>query len=310
LQPVAHLSRVPIVFRIGGAVLILTAVFDVFHTLFHPAKQGAISDWIARHIWFAIRKLSTKYLQLAGPLAFITIVFYWVASTIIGFALIYLPSLPHSFAYVAGLRPDALASFVGALEVSISSLITLSSGVYSRENWLGLVMGLESIVGFGLLTASVSWILSIYPILEHRKSLAREASLVYFSELHELRRLDEVADSDVQQILMGLASQLITARNELMQFPITYYFHEDEKDTSLAGILPYLADIAAENVRRHGGAAMGAVALGCAVDDYLNMVSRIFLARDFSTREQSLNAFAEDHIRQPVHAPQRLPKAA
>lgn len=297
-------------FRIVGAVLILTAVYDVFHTLFHPAKQGAVSDWIARKIWFALRRLSTKSLILAGPLAFITIVFYWVASVITGFALIYLPALPHSFAYVAGLRPDALASFVGALDVSISSLITISSGVYSRESWLGLLMGIESIVGFGLLTASVSWILSIYPILEHRKSLARAASLLHFSEIRGLRRLDQVADSDVQQILMGLASQLITGRNELMQFPITYFFHEEDKETSLAGILPYLADIADQNLARSGGAAMGAVALGGAVEDYVEMVSRIFLAREFSNREESLIAFAEDHLRRPVRAPNRLPRVA
>ncbi|HEV2401481.1 MAG TPA: hypothetical protein VGS27_31385 [Candidatus Sulfotelmatobacter sp.] len=171
-------------------------------------------------------------------------------------------------------------------------------------------MGFESIIGFGLLTASVSWILSIYPILEHRKSLARAATLLHSSEVRGCRRLDEVAHSDVQQILMGLASQLITTRNELMQFPITYYFHEDDKETSLAGILHYLGDIADQNVNRHGGAAMGAVALNGAVDDYLKMVLQIFLTREFSSRDESLVAFAQEHLREPVRAPKPLPRAA
>ena len=51
---------------------------------------------------------------------------------------------------------------------------------------------------------------------------------------------------DLQVILLGFASQLITCRNEMAQFPITYYFHEDETETALAGILPYLAEIAEE----------------------------------------------------------------
>lgn len=84
-------------------------------------------------------------------------------------------------------------------------------------------------------------------MFEHRKSLAHQATLLHFSELTSNKRLKDTCESDLQEILLGLASQLITSRNELSQFPITYYFHENESETALARIMPYLADIAEQN---------------------------------------------------------------
>jgi hypothetical protein len=171
-------------------------------------------------------------------------------------------------------------------------------------------MGIESIFGFGLLTASVSWLLSIYPVFEHRKSLAHQATLLHFSEAKGIQSLQNVSDSDLQGILFGLASQVSTARNELSQFPITYYFHEDEKETALAGVLPYLAEIASQNVNRKGAAGMAAATLGGAIDDYLKLVADRFLKSEFKNREAILEAFAHDHMRKIVRSPKPLPKAA
>ncbi|MFJ8781962.1 hypothetical protein [Streptomyces sp. NPDC102476] len=40
------------------------------------------------------------------------------------------------------------------------------------EGWLRLVSPLEALVGFALLTATVSWVLEIYPTLTRRRVLA------------------------------------------------------------------------------------------------------------------------------------------
>jgi hypothetical protein len=156
----------------------------------------------------------------------------------------------------------------------------------------------------------MSWILSIYPVLEHRKSLAHEASLMHFAEMQGIRRLRDVSESDLHDILLGFAGEMTTSRNELIQFPITYYFHENERDTSLAAILPYLADIAAQNVRGEGAVALAATALGGAIDDYLKFVARTFLDRPFTNRYEMLGAFAADHLRDAVRSPVVMPKAA
>jgi hypothetical protein len=293
-----------------GVLLIAPGVQDLFHTLFHPAKSGNVCDWIARQVWRVFRRGLPGGLSFAGPVAFVTVVLYWAFSIVVGFALIYLPRLPHGFTFASGLNPAGYGSFLGALSISLGSLITLSTGAYATTLPIQLLMGTESVFGFGLLTASVSWILSIYPVFEHRKSLAHETTLLHFAEVAGIERLQNLSDSDLQEILLGLASQLITGRHELSQFPITYYFHENENKSALAGILPYVADIAEQNVNRNGAAGLSATVLGGAVDDYLKLVAQTFLRRKFTKREDILRAFADDHMRKVVRSPERLPKAA
>jgi hypothetical protein len=293
-----------------GVLLIFGAMFDVFHTLFHPARSGTVCDWIARGIWKAFRELMPHALTFAGPIAFITVVLYWGGSVVFGFALIFLPHLPHSFAFAQGIDPARYASLRGALNVSLASLITLSTGVDSKNLLIQSLMGIESVLGFGLLTAAVSWLLSIYPVFEHRRSLAHEGTLLHFADVQGIRRLEDVSDSDLQPILNGLASQLLTCRNELSQFPITYYFHEEESETALAGILPYFADVAEQNATRSGGAGLASTVLGGAVDDYLKLVARSFLHQPFTGRDDILRSFAKDHQREIARSPRKLPKAA
>jgi hypothetical protein len=119
-----------------------------------------------------------------------------------------------------------------------------------------------------------------------------------------------VSDSDLLEILLGLAGQLVTSRNELVQFPITYYFHETETSTSLAGILPYLAETAEWAADRKGAAGIGGTTLGGAIDDFLKMVAEMFLDRRFTNRAELLQAFAHEHLRKEVHSPIRRPRAA
>jgi hypothetical protein len=293
-----------------GVAVIFFGLQDVFHTLFHPADTGDVSDAIAGHVWRLFHAVMPRTLSFAGPTAFLAIVFFWAASVVVGFALIFFPFLPGRFTFALGLDSASYHSFLGALDVSLASLISLSIGTYSKNLLIQFLMGIECTIGFGLLTAAVSWLLSIYPVFEHRKSLAHEVSLLHFAEAAGVRRLDDISDSDLHQLLEAFAAQLITCRNELSQFPITYYFHENETETALAGVLPYLADIAAQNVNRDGAAGLSATVLGGAVDDYLKLIARSFLNRPFTSRDDILRAFARDHQRQIVRAPQRRPRAA
>ena len=293
-----------------GVAVVVFGLQDLFHTLFHPAKAGDVSDAIAASTWRFFHALMPRALSFAGPLAFLMIVLFWAASVVIGFALIFFPFLPAHFTFAQGLDAANYRSFLAAVDLSLSSLITLSIGAYSKTVIIQFLMGVESTLGFGLLTAAVSWLLSIYPVFEHRKSLAHEVSLLHFAEATGVRRLEDISDTDLHELLEGFAAQLITCRNELSQFPITYYFHEDETKTALSGVLPYLADIAQQNVSRDGAAGLSATILGGAVDDYLKLIAGSFLKRPPTSREDILHAFARDHQRKIVRSPQRKPKAA
>jgi hypothetical protein len=298
-----------IFFTIVGTLLVFAGLQDLFHTLFHPAARGDISDWMALRIWRIFRRVP-QALDFAGPTAFVTIVLFWALSIVVGFALLYYPHLPQAFAFSEGLNPGNYASAWGALNISLSSLITVSSGAHAKEQWIGLLMGIEAVFGFALLTASISWILSIYPVLEHRRSLAQQATLLHFSEATGIRSLDEISDSDLERVLLGFAAQLISHRNELTQFPITYFFYERDKETALAGILPYLSDISEQSAARGGAAAIAATTLGGAIDALLKVIARSFLTREFTTMQEILAAYAEDQRRAPVRSPRTPQRAA
>jgi hypothetical protein len=299
-----------ILFYTAGTVLIIAGLRDLFQTVFHPASSGVISDWIARGVWRVFQSMSPRRLVLAGPFAFLMTVLYWGISLVVGFAIIYRPLLPRAFLFTNGLDEHAFISFRGAVDLSLNSLMTQATGVYPRYVWLQLLMGAEAVLGFALLTASISWILSIYPVLEHRRSLAHEATLLHFSEEKGVRRLDEIGDVELTDLLLGFVSQVTTHRNELTQFPITYYFYEEDSNTAIAGILPYLADIAQQNVQRAGAAAIAATSLGGAVDEYLKVIAKDFLHCAFPDREQILLAYAQDQRRGVVRAPSPRPRKA
>jgi len=69
--------------------------------------------------------------------------------------------------------------FVDALYMSLVTLGTIGYGDISpATDVLRLIVPLEALVGFALLTASVSWVLTVYPALSRRRSLAYEITLL------------------------------------------------------------------------------------------------------------------------------------
>jgi hypothetical protein len=202
-----------------------------------------------------------------------------------------------------GLDPRLFDSFFAALNFSIGTLITEFIGATPTNGVLQLLTTIEAIFGFAILTASISWILSIYPVIEHRRSLAHQASLFHHGETTGYRHLEALSDAELQTILLGLASQLTTHRNELSQFPITYYFQEPESKTAIGGILFYISELADRFSDREGAVRIAAVTLGGAIKDYLSFIDEQFFQRKYDGREASLRRLAEDHRRKPVHSP-------
>lgn len=288
-----------IALTLAGVALIAAAVLDIFQTLFHPAGRGALSDWTARIVWKIARKLASRrpaVLTFAGPLALLSIITSWSVLTLLGFALIYLPRMAE-YAFSPGINPARPNGFWEAVDSSIGALITLSQGMEPRTAWLGVIRGFEAIVGFGLLTASVSWLLSIYPVLEARRSVAQRASLLQHAELaHQIdmvRDCGERADNWV----IGLAADLSSLRNQMAQFPITYYFHIGEPETSLAGALPYLSELADRAVACSDPAMrLAGTALGGAVEDFVRLLAEIFLRMPSDDKQAVLRAYSREHM--------------
>src|SRR6185503_15287590 len=95
-------------------------------------------------------------LTLGGPIIFVSIVASWALLILFGFALIYWSNLS-SFAVAPGMDPMRPRTFLDAFNLSLGSLITIAEDFNANSRILRLLMGVEAVIGFGLLTASVSW---------------------------------------------------------------------------------------------------------------------------------------------------------
>lgn len=283
-----------------GVLAVGAAMTDVFQTLFHPSGRGALSDWTARLIWKFFRsatRTNRGKLTLAGPFAILSIIFTWVILVVSGFALFYYPHLRSGFVYDPGISSAHQYGIVDALTLSVEALITLSDGMKASLAFLQVLRGVEAILGFGLLTASVSWLLSIYPVLELRRSVAQRATLLHHAE--QENNMDVIFDTQeqAQQWLFVLASDLASLRNGMSQFPITYYFSVSESHTSLPGALPYLAQLAERAARtRVPGLRLAATMLGGSVKDFLETTADIFLRIRNCDSEEILRLYAQEHM--------------
>jgi hypothetical protein len=299
-----------VVWTILGMACIFFVVRDLFQALFHPAARGAMSDAIAARIWSFVRRFALrkrKLITLAGPLAILSVMASWVLLACFGFALIYFPHMATQYAVANGMDPEKHKTFFDAVNVSLGGMVTLGGDINPKSHVLRFLLGLEGVMGFGVLTASVSWLLSIYPILERRRTVAHQATLLHNAELQTSLRLLDQPSAEAHQVIWGIAAELAGLRNELMQFPITYYFHSGDTHSGFPGALPYLYDLAAEaSISEMPSLRLAGTALGGAIEDYLNHIASNFLHMPPHDKRAILERYAEDHLR-PIMRESRPP---
>lgn len=293
-----------------GAALILVTLRDIFHTLFNPTSSGAVSNRMIRTVWRASRTIARRWprmLSIAGPLAMLTVIALWTVILILGWALILWPRLPGDFLLSTGLPPADNSGFWDAVYLSTVSLATLGYGDMTPISTdLRLVAPLEALVGFGLFTASISWILSVYPVLARRRNLAREVTLLEESGgWDDLLAAKDGSDA-LNGILSGLTRQLVFARNDYLQFPITYYFQQRDREAALDVALPHLV-VLSESARRHPSTSIRFQAdlLHDAIRDITTYLGESFLDLEDAAMEDIYIAFEKDHLREVDAAPHR-----
>lgn len=292
-----------------GLLFVATALHDMFHTLFHPSGRGAIAEFISFRLWRAWRRLFParhEVLSLAGPLAFVATVATWGVLIVLGFALVYSPFLGSRYVMAPGLDIRRHNAFFDAINVSLGSLITVGGDFNTDSRWLRFAMGAEAVLGFVLLTASLSWVLSIYPVLEHRRSSAHRLSLLHHAHRIERIGVTSMPDFQTEQLVIGLAVDITKIRNDLAQFPITYYFHEDEARSSWPGALPLAIDIARRASRDESGepVRVAGIVLQGAIHDFLCLVGAWFLNSANEPEDEILLAlYAADHFQQELRSP-------
>jgi hypothetical protein len=288
-----------------GAGLVLVALRDIFQQLFRPDGSGSLSRWLMRAIWGGFRRLGARHralLPLAGPAVLLAIMSNWVLLLVVGWALVFWPHLPERFLLASGLDPSEGYGFAEALYLSLVNLTTLGYGdITPVASWLRLVVTLEALVGFGLLTAAISWVLSIYPVLSRRRALAQEVSLLGRAERETGLDATRTSPEAAGRALGSLTSGLISARGDLLQFPVTYYFYDSDERSSLPAQIQKFLGLAERG--ESGGSPpavrLRAAALRGAVEDLSETLATRFLGRDPAPVESVLAAYARDHLRAP-----------
>jgi hypothetical protein len=291
---------VDIVWTVLGVLLIALALRDIFDVLFHPLGRGMIARRVVRSIAAVARRFpgsnGTPGL-LAGPLSYICVVGTWAALLVVGWALVFLPQMPQGFNFAPGLDPSQHSGFLDALYVSLVNLTSLGYGDITPASAAMRLLGpIETMFGLGLLTASISWLISIYGAISRRDSLAHEVALAREAE----ERLGEkLADADpelLESLLAGFAEQLIRTRRDLIHFPIVHYFRTEDEERALAGLLPFLgelADEAGEESRPHS-LRVRAEILQMAIDDFAETLRWRLLIAGEST-DETLRHYQSDH---------------
>ena len=283
----------------AGVALIGVVGRDAFDVLFNAEGRGTFSRQITRVVWQVFRRSGTRHglFSIAGPLALVTVIATWAGLLVLGWALLFWPHMPGGFRFDAGVEA-AGPDFVHALNVSLVTLTTLGFGdITPASEVLRLILPLEALLGFGLLSASISWLVSIYPALSRRRSLAYEISLLRAAEADDDFPLDALAPDAVERLLAELTSRLIAVERDLVHFPISYYFSAGDPRFSLPVAAPYLLELARRGMdeAQPKSVRFRARLLMQAIDDLARTTATRFHGSGASTPEELLRAYARDH---------------
>ncbi|MFE4541508.1 potassium channel family protein [Arthrobacter sp. NPDC056727] len=232
-----------IVWTVAGAGLILLMLVDVFHTLLYPHGSGPVCRTIMHGCWSLSRLSRRGVSSIAAPMAMAAVIIAWAAMAILGWALLYLPHLLDGFIYAAGVPRQA--DFAEAVYISMVTLSTVGFGdIAAGYPLLRLVLAAQAVTGFGLLTATVSWILQMYPALNRRRALAHQLNL--FREAATPGDPFSMGPSHAAGLLESLASSVAAVSIDLLAFHETYYFLEVDQRGSLPATVTYAQELASE----------------------------------------------------------------
>jgi hypothetical protein len=283
----------------AGLVIIAVTISEVFKDLFHPTSGGALSDWLGRLIFSLLRR-RPRSLPLAGPLTLMLVLASWVFLLVLGFALWYYGHFPQDFRTSTAQVPRPSPQFLTCLYFSFETLITLGYGDFiPQTTMMQFASSSEALIGFGLLTASVSSVVLLYPALSRMRALARGvAHIVAAERVTGMSLLD--TNSDL--ILASLAREVTDARIDLVHFPIVYYFAPTEEAASVAHWVPELVRLARAGLSDHlpKHVRFAAAALDASLDDLAAILAQRFISQRLPDRDAVFRAFAYDHAIDPA----------
>jgi hypothetical protein len=240
-----------------GLTLVGLAMLDVFLTVLHVQVESPISNHLERRVWQLLVQISRtlpphardELLGWGAPLMIGGIVVFWSILYVVGFALLYVPYVhsPSVF-FITGVQPQF--SFEDALYFSALTFFTLGYGeIVPVHPILRLLAVLQGALGLTTLSLSVTYLLSVYPLI------ARKIGLAESLNLETGGRSDGVVVAE-RYIRGGryeaLGQRLVEINDELMKlgqshglYPVLYYVRPREVHHSFVRVLAIVQGIVA-----------------------------------------------------------------
>lgn len=279
---------------LAGVTVIVTGLWDIFHTLLHPRGQGPLSGPVLSVVWKASKGVRRRLGSVVGPTAMVAVIFNWVGLQIVGWALIYYPRMPEGFGYSSEVNPAAYPDFQEALYMSMVTLATLGFGdVIATDPWVRMATPFQALTGFALLTAAMTWFGQIYPPLARRRALALE--LKGLADVRYAELIGEISSTTACRVVDTLTSGIGTIRVDFTQHSECFYFLEQNPGQSLAHQLPFaMALQEAARTRPEPEVQLSAQRLAAALEDLTGKLSEDF-GLPGKTPAEVIASYAAEH---------------
>lgn len=296
-QAYAMLDGVLWVASVVGVALVVLVLSDLFLTLLHPSGRGRLNRAVMEGVWWLLRRPGLRRAaSITGPVGVASVVLLWLLLSIIGWALVYLPFVPGSFSYADDLQPRLRSDLLDAVYISTVTLATLGFGdIVPSTSWLRLLVPVQALTGFAVLTAAVTWIMQLYPALGRRRALAsRLAALRRADASGQLRRLHPASAS---ALLGGVTAELSRIAVDITHYPETAYFLDADDGSSLPATVGTAGSLAAAGAdAADRDTRLGADVLAHVLDGFAGTLRSNLGVRGEST-DDVLAAYTRSHGR-------------
>lgn len=168
--------------------------------------------------------------------------------------------------------------------------------VDARPGWLKLIVAFEELVGISMITASVSWLVLVYPALERTRFLAKKTFV-----LLRAMKTGRISDVSSDALLREMADRVIQGRIDLILFPILLNFYAADRTQTLALALPHLQELASRSQESQmGELRLAAAELQEALADFVQMLADRVLRMDRATPRLSSESSRRAEVMQKL----------